>query len=632
MGRNHSPWVSVIGQNACVLTRSGAQRLVPGDVVDDFLIEAVVAEGGTTTTFRAGSQSLGREVVLKHFHPEAFMGDGGSSVADAREAASAVARLEHPAITPVFAAGEWGGGIYVASAQASGPTLEAALADNPRTPQQTADLVEQLAGALEHAHAAGIVHRDVRPECVTLGRWGNVMLRDFGVTRASGRTGVITRADVLASMRYTAPELILGRPATAAADTFGLAATAVAALTGMPPFSDAAPAEYVVMRAGAEPPRIAERGGAELDEISAAIGRGMALDPADRPSPSEFAAELAAAVAALPARLRAAPAPMHAVAAGAEEPIVPAVGYPAAPPPNAGDVTRIEHRRPMAAATQHASSAVGWRTWASVATIALTIGVFAALVAFLTAPDPPQAVRLGVVRVTPPDGWLVDEAGSPTVRRAGGLAATLALAPARLPGAPLPPDVVDRVAPARARAGDRQIVLYDGGEDTIAALPTTKGTLYARCGAAVGAERCAALVTQHVEGAEPVSVVPNARAAEALRTAMSDVQQQGGVALGEMSAAKAEDRANGANALAGTLRNAAGALAVDGVDAGTSAALGQVAKALAAEAGALAQYSSALDRQSAAAQRAARAAASSADARLRTALERFRVAGYEVEG
>ncbi|HEV2787335.1 MAG TPA: protein kinase, partial [Solirubrobacteraceae bacterium] len=176
--------------------------IAPGDVIDGFEIIELIATGSSSTTFRALHRALAREVSLKFVHPAVFSGDSGAIDA-ARADATRVARLEHPGIAAVIAAGDHKGGLYVASAMPHGLTLAELGAERRLTPAQTARVVDDIAAALEAAHAQGVVHRDLRPECITVDRWGHGGLRDFGVTRTSGRTGLLTRAEILESLRYT---------------------------------------------------------------------------------------------------------------------------------------------------------------------------------------------------------------------------------------------------------------------------------------------------------------------------------------------------------------------------------------------------------------------------------------------
>ena len=147
---------------------------------------------------------------------------------------------------------------------------------------------------------------------MTVDRWGHGVLRDFGVTRASGRTGLLTRVQILDSLRYTAPEVLLGKPASPASDVFGLAAVAVCCLTGMPPYRDRPVGEYVVARTTAPAPTLAYRDGAPAAEVNAVLSQAMAPDPAVRPSPVAFAAALSDAIATLPADVRDAGSPLLA--------------------------------------------------------------------------------------------------------------------------------------------------------------------------------------------------------------------------------------------------------------------------------------------------------------------------------
>ncbi|MEA2127903.1 MAG: hypothetical protein QOJ85_794, partial [Solirubrobacteraceae bacterium] len=309
-------------------------RLSPGDIVDDFEILDVIATGGSSTTFRAMNRALAREVSLKFVHPVMFSDDKGAIEA-ARAEAIRVARLEHPGIAPVYEAGFYEGGLYIASAMPQGRTLAELGSERAITPLQTAGLVAEVAEALQAAHALGVVHRDLRPECVTVDRWGHGVVRDFGVTRTSGRTGLLTRAEALQSLRYTAPELILGLAATPAADVYELAAVAVWCLTGEPPYHDRPAAEYVVFRASAPPPTLTLGDGAPATTLNTVLKAAMALDPAERPSPAEFASALSYAVSRLAPGVGDAGCPLHA--SEAEPAALPAIELPA--PAGAGDAT-----------------------------------------------------------------------------------------------------------------------------------------------------------------------------------------------------------------------------------------------------------------------------------------------------
>lgn len=606
-----------------------ATRLAPGDVVDDFEIQAVLADGGTSTTYQAVSRSLGRAVELKVFRPATFSGGTEAGVlAQARRDASGVARLEHPGISPVFGAGEHEGGLFLASAPPSGQTLSELGVAGSITPALASEWIAALAVALEHAHAHGVLHRDLRPDCVTVGRWGNPMLRDFGVTRTSGRTGLLTRAEVMDSLRYTAPEIVLGRPATAATDTYGLAALAVWCLTGAPPYRDRPAAAYVLFRASAPPPELAFADGAPAHELSSALRAAMAVEPGDRPTPRAFAASLAHAVGALPQAVREAAAPFVALEAAEAEPAPEVVS------PRAGDMTRVEHRRPVAVEAAAAKRKISWTTYASCVLIALIVGSAAVAIGRFTAPGPPPPVRVGDFALNPDPAWRLVLRGA-EVQLVGrpGEAAVLGIAKGRLPSNPVDVSGLAKPAPRPrvVRSGKTGLVRYKGGDEIVLARPTTGGALYARCPQTTDERRCAALVVAARGGGRPLSPAPLPAVADALRESLLAVQKTSAIALSEMSGG-AKTRAAAADRLALALREATAPLAVEGVDPETAASLKAVSKALAGEGAAFEDLSSAVDRRSAVAEAVARKAALAADGRLRTALGRLSRAGYPIDG
>ncbi|MBJ7469865.1 MAG: serine/threonine protein kinase [Solirubrobacteraceae bacterium] len=606
-------------------------HVAPGGRIDDFELVEVLADGGTSTTFRARSATLERDVVLKFFRPAAFAGEA-AAIEQARRDASAVARLEHPGIAPVFAAGDHAGGLYIASALPTGPTVAERGAARELTPDDAGRLVAEVAEALTHAHAAGVLHRDLRPDCVATSRWGHATLRDFGVTRTSGRTGMLTRAEVMESLRYTAPEVVLGRTAGPAADVYGLGALAVWALTGSPPYQDRPAAEYVLFRTSAAPPGLAFADGRPATGVSDAIARAMALDPDARPTPRVFAAALASAIQALPPEVRTQGVPLIALEPHTGDEVVrtPAAGAPAAAPT---DATRVEHRRPVAAPETAAKVPVKWTTYAACVTIVLIVGFAAIGVGRLTAEPPPAAVPVGKFAISPPEAWTPAARGEQVeFTTATGGAATLGVAAGRLPGDPVPADELGTPVPKPepAVSGKVPLVLYRSSGQLVVARPTTAGTLWARCtGVSDGA--CAVLVAAAKSPGQPVPGTPDAGVAGALRETLASVQQQSGVALSEMEGGRKE-RAAAAERLATSLRDAASGLKVDGADPGTATALAAVSKALAAQAAALDDLGDAIDRRSGAADRSARAAARRTAAEMRAALATFKRAGYRVEG
>lgn len=625
------------------MSRPDPIRISPGDVLDDFEILEVIATGGSSTTFRAKHRTLAREVSLKFVHPVMFSGDGGAIDA-ARADATRVARLEHPGVAPVFAAEEHEGGLYVASAMPKGRTLAELGAERAITPAETARVLSDVAAALEAAHEQGVVHRDLRPECITVDRWGHGVVRDFGVTRTSGRTGLLTRAEVLDSMRYTAPELILGRPATPAADVYELAAIAVWSLTGAPPYRDRPAAEYVMLRAAAPPPALAQPDGTPATTINTVLKAGMALEPDDRPSPTEFASALEYAVSHLPADLIDAGCPLRtteldfAVPAPAPAPArAPAATESDAAFAGSGDRTRAEHRRPLPAAAAAATAATPWGTYAACAMLALTAGIGGLLAGGASATKAPAPIRIGAVTLDAGDTWKrVARTGASKLAGAhlagfrGESAIVGVVRGARLPGDPVPVGVLPnaRSQPRPATSAGMQIISYPAAGSRVVARPTTRGTIVALCsGSTVG--RCAALVTRAKGPGRDLTVTAAPAVIDSLRKSMTAITRATRVTSAELAGSRIQ-RSGAASRLAAAMRDSTSALELTGLDGGTAAQLERLRSALAEEADALEDVGGAIDRQSDVAFDAATDLVRASRKKLTAGLAAFRRAGYPV--
>lgn len=533
-------------------------KIGPGDYIDAYLLEAVVASGTTSTTFRARDTRLGRAVTMKVLHGEMFAGNPGArekAIADATLAAS----LEHPNIVPVYGAGEVGDGLWIASRVAEGDTL----ADAVLSPRRTLELLERVAEAIDAAHVSGAIHREIRPECIVLDRWGNPLVRDYGATKMSGRTGMATRMELLDTLRYNAPEVILGREPTAAIDVYGLAATAVWCLTGTHPFPDLPISQLVELRTQAPPPAL-DAPDVDVRALNGAVAEGMALEPDARPAnAADFVALLSRAVARLPADVAEAPTPFKIakpgeVVAAAPPPPAPAVvGVPAGgtglPPPLAAiapvsdplpapvaqvaprsttsapaapaGATRFDRRREHEPEPEAVKPPTPWLTIVLCVTTVLALAVGAIGIGAMTAAEPSDPPRTGKIELVPGTVWTRAPVGQapqlqfedPAVlmlRPAAESAADPSPAPALAsvglvaqpgpPGNPLAGEPLDSFArepaPSLVRVGRRTIVRYrgrlnEGGVVTVFVLPTSSGgALAVACSEPAAAARCAALL------------------------------------------------------------------------------------------------------------------------------------------
>jgi serine/threonine-protein kinase len=157
--------------------------------------------------------------------------------------ARAAARLDHPGIVPIIEVGEDAGRPFLAMAFVDGATLAARLASGPLPPREAARVVRDAARAVQHAHEAGVIHRDLKPGNVLLEPDGRVRVTDFGLAKRSGEETLTADGAVLGTPAYMPPEFAVGGGPSAgpAADVYGLGAVLYALLTGRPPFAGPTP-------------------------------------------------------------------------------------------------------------------------------------------------------------------------------------------------------------------------------------------------------------------------------------------------------------------------------------------------------------------------------------------------------
>ena len=256
-------------------------------------IESVAGRGGMGIVYRATQLSLGRPVALKLIAPE-HAADSDFRDRFQRESRMAAA-IDHPNVIPVYEAGEEDGRLYIVMRWVEGTDLHKELRAHGAIPApRAAAIVHQVAGALDAAHAAGLVHRDVKPANVLLSG-EHAYLADFGLTRfANAKTNVTTGGHFLGTVDYMAPEQFKPGPSDARADVYALGCVLYAAVTGRPPFIRETVPQTMLAHLHEPPPQAVGRRRRELNRV---ITRALAKDPADRyPSAGDFGrAALAAA-------------------------------------------------------------------------------------------------------------------------------------------------------------------------------------------------------------------------------------------------------------------------------------------------------------------------------------------------
>jgi serine/threonine protein kinase len=230
--------------------------LAPGSRVAGYLLEALVGAGGMAAVFRARDVRLSRVVALK-----LIAGDEALRTRFVREA-RAVAAVDHPHIIPVYEAGEADGMQFIAMRFVAGADLQVVIRrEGGLRPKRAAAFISPVASALDAAHDAGLVHRDVKPANMLVdvgrGRPEHVYLSDFGLARGILSEARLTRAgQFLGTPDYCAPEQIAGQPVDGRVDQYALACVAYELLSGSVPFRRDEPMAVLYAHLYAPPPRL----------------------------------------------------------------------------------------------------------------------------------------------------------------------------------------------------------------------------------------------------------------------------------------------------------------------------------------------------------------------------------------
>jgi serine/threonine kinase PknH len=199
-----------------------------------------------------------------------------------RREGNLLAALEHPHIIPIHGMGECDGELYIATRLVS-TTLRGAILAGPLPLDFAMTALTAVAGALDAAHAAGVVHRDVKPANVLLDPGPQVFLGDFGLARDPDGVALTAPGQVLGTLDYMAPELLDGERVGGATDIYGLACLAVETLTGTVPYERDTDAAIMYAHIVDPPPRVSERRPDLSRAVDDVIAAGMAKDPEERP-------------------------------------------------------------------------------------------------------------------------------------------------------------------------------------------------------------------------------------------------------------------------------------------------------------------------------------------------------------
>jgi len=259
---------------------------VAGSRVAGYQLEGQLGAGGMAVVFRARDERLGRMVALKILAP-GLATDAAFRQRFIRESRAAAA-VDDPHIIPVYEAGEASGVLFIAMRLVPGGDVRSLIhRQGPLPPARAAAIISPVASALDAAHAAGLVHRDVKPANMLVdarpGRPDHVYLSDFGLSKGAQSSIALTGSgQFLGTPNYSAPEQIQGRLVDGRTDQYALACVAFEMLTGEAPFERDQGMAVIWAHLSEPPPSLASRQPGLPVKADKALARALAKEPGDR--------------------------------------------------------------------------------------------------------------------------------------------------------------------------------------------------------------------------------------------------------------------------------------------------------------------------------------------------------------
>ncbi|HTN22893.1 MAG TPA: serine/threonine-protein kinase [Solirubrobacteraceae bacterium] len=247
-----------------------------------------IANGGMASVWEVEDLLLGRIVAVKVLSAH-YASDATARARFQREARTAAQVAAHPNVVTIYDIGEHGDDAFIVMEHFPGGTvadrLRAAREDGRPVDRKTAmGWLRDAAAGLDAAHAAGVVHRDVKPANLLLDAKDRVAVADFGIARLADDTQMTQAGQVLGTAAYLSPEQATGQPATSASDRYALTVVAYELLSGARPFQATLPAAQLRQHADDVPPPASAAAPHLPPGVDTVLLRGLAKDPAARPA------------------------------------------------------------------------------------------------------------------------------------------------------------------------------------------------------------------------------------------------------------------------------------------------------------------------------------------------------------
>ena len=254
--------------------------LASGTRIAGYVIERVLGRGGMGIVYEAQQLTLKRHVALKVLAPNPGMDD--TFIERFRQEGRLQAALDHPNIVPVFEAGELDEGLFLAMRLVRGSTLKMLIISRELEAARTLRLLIPVANALDYAHGAGLIHRDVKPQNILVDEHDHSFLSDFGLTRGTDALGLTRAGEFVGTIDYMSPEQLLGETVTSASDIYALGAVLYECLTGVIPYPRPSDAAVAYAHFSEPPPSLTAHRPDLPSALDGVIARAMAKSPEER--------------------------------------------------------------------------------------------------------------------------------------------------------------------------------------------------------------------------------------------------------------------------------------------------------------------------------------------------------------